>query len=78
MEQQGILITRMDRIEPTHRNEYGNFEYKKYEVTKRKTGEQAYAALLRAARAGTISRSALQASYARIAALKRRFETQSP
>ncbi len=41
-------------------------------------GEQAYAALLRAARAGTISRSALQGSYDRIAALKRRYESQSP
>ena len=36
-------------------------------------GEQAYAALLRAARAGTISRTALQASYDRIAALKQRY-----
>ncbi len=41
-------------------------------------GEQAYTALLQAARAGTISRPALQASYARIAALKRRYESQSP
>ena len=36
-------------------------------------GEQAYAALLRAARAGTISRTELEASYDRIAALKRRY-----
>jgi hypothetical protein len=41
-------------------------------------GEQAYAALLQAARAGTISRPQLDASYARIAALKRRFERQLP
>jgi beta-N-acetylhexosaminidase len=36
-------------------------------------GEQAYAALLRAAQAGVLSRTALQASYARIAALKERY-----
>jgi beta-N-acetylhexosaminidase len=36
-------------------------------------GEQAYAALLLAARAGTLSRSVLQASYDRVAALKARY-----
>jgi len=36
-------------------------------------GEEAYAALLRAAKDGTISEAALQASYARIAALKQRW-----
>ena len=41
-------------------------------------GEEAYDALLGAARAGTLSRPALQASYDRIAALKRRYESQPP
>jgi beta-glucosidase-like glycosyl hydrolase len=36
-------------------------------------GEEAYAALLRAAQTGSLSRSSLEASYARIAALKSRF-----
>jgi len=36
-------------------------------------GEEAYAALMRAAQDGHLSRTALQASYARIAALKRRY-----
>jgi beta-N-acetylhexosaminidase len=36
-------------------------------------GEQAYTALLGAARAGTISRAALQQSYERVAALKSRY-----
>jgi beta-glucosidase-like glycosyl hydrolase len=36
-------------------------------------GEQAYAALLRAAQDGRLPRTALEASYARIAALKTRY-----
>jgi beta-N-acetylhexosaminidase len=36
-------------------------------------GEEAYAALLRAAKDGTLPRAALEASYTRIAALKRRY-----
>jgi beta-N-acetylhexosaminidase len=36
-------------------------------------GENSYAALLRAAQTGRLSRASLEASYARIAALKRRF-----
>lgn len=44
MEQRGILITRKERIEPGHRDEHEKYEYFKYEVTKRKRGDQIYAA----------------------------------
>ena len=37
-------------------------------------GEQAYAALLKAAKSGRLNRSALQASYDRIVALRRRYD----
>lgn len=44
MDAQGILIRRMDQIEPKHANVHENFEYKKYAVTERKATDHIYAA----------------------------------